>query len=164
MDDPTTKIQIINLIKTGHEALLAILKPLTETQLTQSGVEDKLSVKDILAHITDWEQRMIRWIEESLQGKTPERPTPGMTWDDLDRLNGQTYLANKDRPLGEVQSDFAASYQQSLHVIESLSNADLFDPYHFAWRQGDPLWPMIAANTWLHYREHRESISRWLRG
>ena len=56
MNDPTTEIQMIDLIKTRHEALLAVLKPLTEAQLTQPGVEDKLSVKDILAHITLGEQ------------------------------------------------------------------------------------------------------------
>jgi len=162
MSDPTTKAQIIELITAEHEALQALLKPLTESQMIQPGAEEKLSVKDILAHITDWEQRMVQWIEESLQGKTPERPAPGMTWDDLDRLNEQTYLANKDRPLNEVQLDFVASYQRSLQAVVALSEAELFDPHHFVWREGDALWHMVEANTWGHYREHRESISRWL--
>ena len=162
MSDPTTKAQILELIKAEHEALQALLKPLTESQLVQPGVEGRLSVKDILAHITDWEQRMVQWIGESLQGKIPERPAPGMTWDDLDRLNEQTYLANKDRYLSEVQSDFVASYQKSSQAVAALSEAELFDPYHFTWREGDALWHMVEANTWVHYREHRESIGRWL--
>jgi hypothetical protein len=164
MDNPATKIQILNLIETEHEALQVVMRPLAETQLIQSGVEGELSVKDILAHITAWEQRMVQWVDESLQGKTPERPAPGKTWDDVDELNKQVYLANKDRPLVEVQADFAASYQQSIKAVAALSQADLFDPHRFAWRKGDPLWQMIAANTWLHYREHRLSISRWLAG
>lgn len=162
MDNPTTKAQILNLIETEHEALQAVLKPLPESQMVQPGAEEKLSVKDILAHITDWEQRMLQWIEESLQGKTPERPAPGMTWDDLDRLNEQTYLANINRPFSEVQSDFIVSYQKSLQTVAALSEADLFDPHRFAWREGEALWRMVEVNTWVHYREHRQSISRWL--
>ena len=162
MGDPTTKAQILELIQAEHEALQTVLSSLTGPQMIQAGAEEKLSVKDILAHITDWEQRMVRWIEESLQGKIPERPAPGMTWDDLDRLNEQTYLAHKDRSLGEVQSDFAASYRKALQTVDALSEADLFDPHRFAWREGEALWPMVEANTWAHYREHRESISRWL--
>jgi hypothetical protein len=162
MGDPTTKAQILNLIEAEHQALQAVLAPLSESQMVEPEAEEKLSVKDILVHITDWEQRMMRWIEVSLQGKTPERPAPGMTWDDLDRLNEQTYLGNKDRSLGEVRSDFVAWYQKSLRTIEALSEADLFDAHRFAWREGEALWHMVEANTWVHYREHRESISRWL--
>ena len=162
MSDPTSKAQILELIKTEHEALQAVLESLAESQMIQPGAEEKLSVKDLLAHITDWEQRMVQWIEESLQGQIPEQPAPGMTWDDLDRLNEQTYLANKDRPLAEIRSDFKASYQQALATVQALSQADLFDPHRFTWREGNALWHMVEVNTWVHYREHRESISRWL--
>jgi hypothetical protein len=164
MDDPTTKAQVIKLIEVEHNALQAVLNPLSESQMIQPGAEEKLSIKDILVHIVDWEQRMVQWIEESLQGKTPERPAPGMTWDDLDRLNEQTYLANKDRALSEVQSNFDASYRKAIQTLEALSEADLFDPHRFTWREGDALWRMVEVNTWVHYREHRESISRWLAG
>jgi hypothetical protein len=35
---------------------------------------------------------MVQWVGETLRGEVPETPAPGMTWDDLDRLNEQTYL------------------------------------------------------------------------
>jgi hypothetical protein len=47
--------------------------------------------------------------------------------------------------------------------VNALSEAELTDPQHFAWREGDPLWHMVAANTWWHYKEHRETISAWLK-
>ena len=154
MGDPTTKAQILKLIETEHDALQAVLKPLSESQLVQPGAEQSSSVKDILAHITDWERWMVQWIDETLQGQVPERPAPGMTWDDLDRLNQQTYLANKNRLLADIQADFAASYKESLQTVIALSETDLFNPQCFAWREGDPLWHMVEANTWAHYREH----------
>ena len=162
MDEQMTKIKILESIHSEHEALDIMLKQLTETQMTQPGVEKDWSVKDILAHITNWGKRMVQWIEESLQGKTPERPAPGMTWNDLDKLNEQTYLANKDRSLDEILAGFHDSYQQSLKVVEALTEEELLDPNYFEWRGGDPMWKMVAANTWWHYKEHGETISNWL--
>jgi hypothetical protein len=162
VDEQMTKTKILGLIRSERETLEAMLDQLSETQMTQPSVENAWSVKDILAHITDWEKRMVQWIEESLQGKTPERPASGMAWNDLDELNEQIYLANKNRPLNEVLADFHDSYQQSLKVIEALAEEDLLDPNRFEWREGNPLWPMVAANTWEHYREHREAIGNWL--
>ena len=157
-----SKREILDAIQGERAALEAAIDPLTETQMIQPGVEHDWSIKDILAHITDWENRMITWIEESLLGEVPQRPAPGMTWDDLDLLNQQTYLANKDRPLDEVLTEFRSSYQQALETVRALSEDDLINPPRFAWREGDPLWHMVGANTWWHYKEHRQSIAAWL--
>jgi hypothetical protein len=156
------KIEIMKLIPSEREALEGVLVRLSEEQMSQPGVENNWSVKDILAHITDWEGRMVQWIEETLRGEAPQRPAPGMTWDDLDRLNEQTYLLNKDRDLRDVLADFHRSYERAYSVVEALPEEDLIDPQRFAWRKGDPLWHMVAGNTWEHYQEHRESIEKWL--
>jgi hypothetical protein len=163
VDEQMTKTKILEMIQSEQEALKRTLARLSAEQMTQPGVESNWSVKDILVHITDWERRMVQWIEASVRGEVPERPAPGMTWDDLDRLNEQTYMLNRDKPLGEVQAEFDRSYQRSLRAVEALSEADLIDPYRFEWREGDPLWHMVAANTWWHYKEHRETISDWLK-
>lgn len=164
MDEQMTKREILASIRSEREGLEATLGRLSEAQMTQPGVESDWTVKDILAHIVDWEGRMVQWVEESLRGEVPERPAPGMTWDDLDRLNEQTYLANKDRALDDVLAEFHASYQRALRTAEAATEADLIEPERFAWRQGDPMWHMVAANTWWHYKEHRETIENWLKG
>jgi hypothetical protein len=162
MGDPRTKQEMLELIHSEREALEALLARLREEQLTQLGVVGEWSVKDILVHIAVWEERMRGWVAESLRGEASERPAPGMTWDDLDRLNEQTYLANKDRPMDEVREMFQASYRTSLHLIASLAQKDLFDADRFGWRAGDPLWHLVAANTCWHYKEHREDIEKWI--
>ena len=163
MSDPSdlTKPKILELIQTERADLEGALARLSEEQMTRP-VEDGWSVKDILAHLSIWETRMVEWIEQSLRGEVPQRPAPGMTWDDMDRLNEQTYLLYKDRPLGEVLSDFNATYRRALEVVSGLEEKDLLDAQRFAWRQGAPLWHMVAANTWEHYREHHAAISRRL--
>jgi hypothetical protein len=157
-----TKPKILELIQAERADLEGTLARLSDEQMTRPGVEGGWSVKDLLAHLTVWETRMVEWIGQSLRGEVPERPAPGMTWDDLDRLNEETYLLYKDRSLSEALSDFHTTYRRAMEVVSSLQERDLLDPQRFAWRQGAPLWHMVAANTWEHYQEHHAAISHWL--
>lgn len=161
-DEPKTKRELMEILQDERQLFDDVVARLTDNQLLEPGIEGNRCVKDILAHITDWEQRMTLWIQESVAGLTPQRPAPGMNWDDLDRLNEQTYQENKERPLVEVLSASVNSYAQSLRVVHALSEEDLFDGRRFAWRSGDPLWHMVAANTFWHYKEHRQQIESWL--
>lgn len=158
MDDPENKEQVLEYIHSAREELESVIDQLDEARMLEPMDPDGWTVKDVLAHLTVWEQRMIQWTEESLSGEIPQRPAPGMTWNDLDRLNELTYRTNKDRPLADVLRDFKASFQQTLETVERLSQEDLFNPKRFAYRQGDPLWHMVAANTWWHYREHADAL------
>ena len=162
--EPGTRQELLKLLVKERLHWEAVLGKLSADQYLEAGVDGRLNVKDLLAHIVDWEQRMIQWIDESLTGIVPQRPAQDMTWDDLDRLNEQTYLANKDRALDEVMSASKESYSRSLDLIQNLTDEDLFDGARFAWREGDPLWHMVAANTWWHYKEHREQVEAWLKG
>jgi hypothetical protein len=162
MDEQISKKEMLDLIRSEWKALWSVLKPLSREQMIQPGVESSWSVKDILAHITAWERRMVQWLEESLRGEVPERPAPGMSWDDLDGLNEQIYRENKDRPLDGVLADSRKSHEESLKVVEAMAEEDLIEPDRFGWRGGDPMWHMVAANTWWHYKEHCETITSWL--
>lgn len=161
-DEPKSKRELMEVLQDERQLFDDLLASLSDAQLLEPGIEGNRCVKDILAHITDWERRMNLWIQESLAGLIPQRPAPGMTWDDLDRLNEQTYLENKERPLSEVMAASRRSYAQALQAVQGLSEEDLFDGRRFAWRNGDPLWHMVAANTWWHYKEHRQQIEAWL--
>lgn len=161
--EPKSKQEIIDYVENERRQLDAVIASLTESQLLTPGIEGNRNVKDLIAHMTDWEQRMVRWVNESFSGIVPQRPAPGMTWDDLDKLNEQTYLANKDKTPAEVLSASSNSYAQALEVVKKMTEQDLLDGSRFAWRDGDPMWHMVAANTWWHYKEHREQMEAWIK-
>lgn len=161
--EPKSKQEMIDFIENERLRLDAVIASPSESQLLTPGIEGNRNIKDLIAHMTDWEQRMVRWVNESFSGIVPQRPAPGMTWDDLDKLNEQAYLANKDKTPAEVLAASSASYAQALEVIKGMTEQDLFDGSRFAWREGDPLWHMVAANTWWHYKEHREQMEAWIK-
>ena len=119
---------------------------------------DDWSVKDILAHLTDWEQRFISWYRAGLRGEIPETPAPGMTWRDLPKLNQAVYERHKDETLEEVLDQFEKSYQEILTLIESMTEQEIFEPGGYAWTGRSSLLSWIAANTSSHYNWARRNI------
>jgi hypothetical protein len=162
MEENMTKEKLIQEIHDERMRLEKTLEEVSELQMVMPGVMDDWTVKDFLAHITVWEQRMIAWLEQTLRNEVPEMLPPGLTWDDLDQWNEETYQKHRHQDLGEVLADFELSYKQSLEVVDNISEDDLIDPERFPWREGRPLWVMVAANTSWHYKEHEETISAWL--
>lgn len=157
-----TKHQMLELINDEWVALEAILEQIDREKFDQIGVEGGWTVKDILAHITAWEKLMIQWLQESLRGETPQRPAPGESWDDLDEFNEQLHLDNKGKTLDQVLKESAEVHARAVQIVTGMHEGDLTDPDRFEWRKGDPIWHLVAGNTWMHYAEHRETIARWL--
>jgi hypothetical protein len=123
--------------------------------------DDGWSAKDVLAHITAWERRLLSWIERWRATGDPQRPEPGMGWDAIDALNGRDYAAAKDAPAVEVRRAAAASYEDVLRTIETLSDAELVERTE-TWDMLSLSW-IVGANTHEHYAEHREEVEAWLR-
>jgi hypothetical protein len=64
--------------------------------------------------------------------------------------------------LGEILAEADSAYEQALKAVQAMTDQDLLNRERFAWCKGDPMWHMVAANTWWHYKEHREQIEAWL--
>jgi len=162
MEEKMSKVKLLHEIQEERQRLENTLAKVSEEQMLVPGVIDEWTVKDVLAHITVWEQRMVSWMAGAVRGEVVQMLPPGMTWDDLDEWNEQTYQQQRDRSLEKVLSDFELSYPQALKAVQDISEQELIDPDCFEWREGEPLWVMVAANTFWHYKEHDESIRAWL--
>lgn len=164
MEEQMSKAKLLAEIQAERQSLEAVLAELSEDQMLVTGVIDDWTVKDLLAHIAVWEQRMVSWVAQAVRGEAPEMLPPGMTWDDLDEWNEETYQKHRHRALEEVLTDFRQSYSRALQAAQGIEEQDLIDADRYPWREGRPLWVMVAANTSWHYKEHEESIRAWLEG
>lgn len=155
MNRPT----LITLLQDNRSRFEQALSHVNPAYLTEPPPFDRRSVKDLLVHLTTWEQRLIRWLQEAARGETPAIPEPGLTWADMDRLNEETLRQNCHRPFTEILSLWQRSFQKLLAQINEFSDADLFEIGRFAWmadEHGDyPLWDMIVAGPGCcHYHDH----------
>ena len=134
--------------------------------MLQSGVEGKSSVKDLLAHITTWEQHMVRRLAGAVRDKVAEvyviDPNEPQEPEGINILNEFIFMRNAHLPLQQVLSDFHQSLHDVLQAVSALSEKDLFDPQGLAQVFGHPVERVIGSDTFYHYPEHIESIRVWM--
>src|SRR5689334_5116519 len=129
-----------------HTKLEEVLATFSDEEQTRPGVTSDWSVKDHLAHLTWWEQRVIRML-----GGAPD-PIDAMPGENKseDDINAYVFAQNHARSLADVRASFDASYQEMLNLIETAPD-DVFTKYH----------DWISGNSDYHYDEHRRMFEAW---
>ncbi|MEZ4863564.1 MAG: ClbS/DfsB family four-helix bundle protein [Caldilineaceae bacterium] len=147
-----SKVAILEKIVREHDRLLQTLSLLSDIDWLTTGVlplpEPGQSCKDVLAHLTAWEQRMILSIEATLTG------APQPIYPTTPRFNEQIFDANKDRSFADIQTDFERSYIASHALVQQLSEEEL---------TRDGIWQSVGYNTYGHYKWARTVVRRWQR-
>jgi diadenosine tetraphosphate (Ap4A) HIT family hydrolase len=144
-------------------ALEKLLSDLTPEQMVRPGVLGEWSVKDILTHLSEWEQMFLGWIGASQRGETPAVPAEGYKWNQLAALNLRIYEKYRDLPLPEVLALSEASYQQVMAVFSDLSAEEIFTPARFPWMKHHALDGFFNGNTSKHYLWARKEIQKGLK-
>ena len=122
------------------------------------GSMEDWSVKDILAHLVDWEQRFIGWYKAGQKGEIPVTPEAGYTWRELPTLNQDWCEKHKNDALEDVLEQFAKSYLEILELVEGMNEEEIFEEEYYEWTGSTPLLIWIAANTSSHYNWARKNI------
>jgi hypothetical protein len=153
-----TKKELLESIRTTRGLLDKKFSKLTPNQMVWPGSMDDWSVKDILAHLVDWEQRFIEWYKAGRRGEIPETPAPGFTWRELPRLNQEGFEQHKNETLEDVLERYEKSYLEVLELVEGMKEQEIFEAEYYAWTGESSLLPWIAANTSSHYNWARRNI------
>ena len=72
------KQELLSEIRLERAALDDALAPLTPRHMTMAGVtKGGWSVKDVLAHLVEWQAMNLDWYAAGLRGERPAIPAPG---------------------------------------------------------------------------------------
>jgi len=119
---------LVNL-EVGRERLEAALARIDPMRIMEPGLHDSWSVKDLLAHLGWWEQRVVDIYDALLHNRTSD---PALAETPIDELNRQALAENALRSWDEVQDNEKNSYHALVTLAETAPEADLFDPHRFA--------------------------------
>ena len=147
-----SKQELIKVIEIEHRKLNDELGKLVDEQMEMPGACEKWSVKDILSHLADWEQRCLNWHQAGLRGEVPKIPDEHYNWRQLPALNHEIYLKYKDLSLAKVRKFFEDSFVEMMAMINSVSEEALFTPGYYQWTGKGLLRDYVDANTASHYR------------
>ena len=149
---PKTKSSLLEAIHNERGKLEAKVAGLTPEELVFPGSMREWSVKDILQHLVDWEQRWISWYRAGKCGESVHTPAPGYNWRQMGLLN-QIYRQNQlYRPLEDVLLDFNSSYKQIMEIVEKIPEAEMLASGLYQWTGRLPLIAWISGNTCEHYQ------------
>ena len=160
MPKPTTKIQIIETAQIERTALEELLATLTIEQMTQPNVIGEWAIKDILSHLIEWEQMVIKWYKTGVKGKVPAVPSEEYNWRQLPQLNHSIYLKHRDKSLMDIQKSFKAFYKKILKTIQDIPEKELLTCGHYTWTRNNALAAYFISCTSSHYRWARTEIRK----
>jgi hypothetical protein len=159
------KQELLHEIQLERTALDDTLDLLTPRQMTMPGVtRGGWSVKDVLAHLVEWQQMNLDWYAAGLRGEKPAMPAPGFTLRELPRLNEVIYQKHHRRSLRAVLRDYKSYHKRIIALIEALPDSDLVTLGRYSWT--GPSWTLsdyLRASTAAHYLWARVRIRRWWR-
>ncbi len=162
------KAQFLRTLRSERLSWEAQLADVSEERLCQPGAAGNWSVKDILAHVTAYENGLVEWLEAAAEGKSLVFSV--LDHHDVDFRNALIYQENRARSLSDVMLDSRRVFQKLLELVEGLPEEDLLEPGRSEWyvkprwQESRPLWKCIADDSYEHYRQHIPGIRRWLRG
>jgi hypothetical protein len=163
MPEPRTKAQIIERLQTERRRLEKNLAHLSREHMVQRGVVGESSIKDILAHLADWEARMPVWMEAARRGDPVETPEPGLTWKELNLLNERIYNAHRNQSLEEVLEYFHTTHARFMEMVEAMPEEEMLAPGRYAFIGSGTVYGWLTA-----YANHdlwgKTKIRKWAKG
>jgi hypothetical protein len=124
---------------------------LSDAQLREPGVTGKWSVRDIVAHVTTWEEEALKYLPLILQGKRP--PLYSHHYGGIDAFNALMTERKKDLSLAGVLRQLDDNHRRLLDYLESVPEENFTHESRFRRR--------LRADTYSHYPKHAKAILRW---
>jgi hypothetical protein len=124
---------------------------LTEDQMLEPGVVGEWSVKDILAHVSTWEEEALKYLPFILQGNRPPRYAD--LYGGLDAFNAKMTVAKQGLTLAEVMNQLDDTHRRLIEVIQLAPDDQIATETRFRRR--------IRLDTYSHYPVHTDAILLW---
>ena len=124
---------------------------LSEAQLIEPGVTGAWSVRDIIAHVTTWEEEALKHLPSILQGRRP--PRYSVTYGGINPFNALMTTRKAGLSLSEVFRQQEEIHRRVVDAIERAPEDQLIRETRFRRR--------LRLDTFSHYPGHTEAIRRW---
>lgn len=161
MSRPVSKDALLKAMEAERHNLQALLATLDENQMTQDGACGKWSVKDILAHLYEWQQMVLSWYRAGKRGEDVKTPAPDLKWSEIPILNQRIYEQYCDVPLNEIQAKLTASHDEMLTTLKSIPEEELIRQKFYPWTKSTTLLSYFVSSTSSHYHWAYDEIRKW---
>lgn len=143
--------QLLKRLDKAWEALIASYAGLLEFELMEPGVTAAWSVRDIIAHVTSWEEEALTHLPLILAGGNP--PRYSVVYGGIDAFNARTTEQKRNLSLSAVLRQRDDTHRRLIDFIQSVPEAQFIRETRFRRR--------LRLDTYSHYQKHAEVIRQW---
>jgi hypothetical protein len=124
---------------------------LSDSQLTEPGVTGHWSVKDIIAHVTWWEEEALKHLPLILKGGRPLRYS--VQYGGIDAFNAQMTEQKRGLALADVLRQQEETHRRLIAYVHSVPEEQFTRETRFRRR--------LRLDTYSHYPKHAKAVREW---
>jgi hypothetical protein len=161
------KSDLLNWLREEHRQWDALLTQIGPERMDQGDVAGYWSIKDIIAHLTGWNHRLVARIEAAQRGEPePPPPWPAHLQTD-DDINAWIYETKRGHMVRDILDESQRVFQQLFAVVEGLPDDTCIEivhqgrrEYYLVWLDGQRVQP---GEFFDHFHDdHEPDIRAWL--
>lgn len=149
MDTQTTRL--LHTIERRFEAFKASYRDLESEQLLVPGVTGEWSIRDLIAHVTWWEEEALKHVPTVLAGGRPERYSTA--YGGIDAFNALMTRQRAHLTLAEVQAQQTRVHRELVQLVTEIPPDALTGNSRVRRR--------LRLDTYGHYPIHTKQILAW---
>ena len=144
------KQQLLKRLEKAWAEIKVSYAGLSDSQLTEPGVMGHWSVKDILAHVTTWEEEALKYLPLIVTGGKPPRY---IQYGGIDAFNAQMTEQKQVLALSDVLKQLDETHHRLIAYIQSVPEE------HYT--RETPFRHRLRLDTYSHYPIHAKAIREW---
>ncbi len=145
------KSGLLKRLERAWEELKDSYADLEEHELLEPGVTGEWSVKDIIAHVSYWEEEALTYLPVILEGGRP--PRYSVLYGGIDAFNAGMTQESRKLSLSEVIQRRDLVHAKLLEFIRGVQEENFLKENRFRRR--------LRLDTYGHYQEHGQAIRNW---
>jgi len=143
--------QLLTRLEDAWQTFLASYAGLSDRDLLEPGVTGLWSVRGILAHVTTWEEQVLKHLPLILKGQRP--PRYSLSYGGIDAFNRWMRERKQSLSLDEIRRQVHETHGKLLSFLESVPEREF--------RTENPFRHRLRLDTYSHYPKHGEAIRKW---
>ena len=149
----TPRERLMSRIDQRWDALVEAWNGIPDKALLQPGVVGHWSIKDLLGHISVWEEECMTLLPIVMEGK---RPPLYKSYGGIDAFNDRNWRELRDIPLAEMRRRSSETHRRLLRFLDRVDERFFVGESRFRKR--------LRLDVYGHYAEHTAHIIAWRTG
>ena len=143
--------QLLGRVEKAWAELKASYVGLADAQMVEPGVVGDWSVKDILAHVTTWDEEALKSLPMILEGRKP--PKYSVLYGGIDAFNAQQSERKHGLPLADILRQSETTHGRLVSFLEGVAEEQF--------TRDTPFRHRLRLDTYSHYPLHARMIREW---